>query len=243
MTPAQLANLTRAGGNRYAGKHAMIAVIRDALLVDLDDNEVRRWVGLPEFVPVTVKARERWATAKAKKAYKAILEAWARGMWEPIKDEYGKPGGVRIGGVMRIGAAVPLNVARIATDEYGQDLKARGVPIFQKIVPGSGWWQMYGYEGHLYGPVPSSEVWQNPVGVYWMHVPGQTNPVRAEWRRDGTKGADGKYRAWFYNDGGIDKRVRWIFPVATAAGQKRLKVVVPNRFLCELNGIDPEQIP
>ena len=232
----------------------LISVIRGALLTGVDDSEIKRWFGMPDFVPVSIKHRERWATAKAKKAYKAILAAWARGMAEPIRKPDGKPGGVRIGGIMRIGSFVPQSVNKHALDDYGNDLAAQGVAIYRRQTYPNGWYQ-YGFpaspshraqlraEGYfepwylassdrMYkGPIPAAQV--PNIWGYGFEQFGRKSPVN-----------DLTY-CWAYRDPvtNEERRVKWRVDVDPAAGSVRLKVEVPNRFLFDLNGIDPELVP
>lgn len=244
--PASLANLTRAGGDRFEDRRAMIAIIREALRVSLLDAEIRRYFRLQDGEPVTEAKRRRMARQKAPRVWQAMVNAWLIAAGEPLKKLVQQPdgsfrkrrGGLNFGGIMRIGRAPPVDLAIRATDEFGVSLASRGIEIYQKPVQGSGY-RRYPLWANLPGfwPVGSPDVIA-ANGYAYVIIAG--NAERVVFQRDGTKGADDIYRAWFYVDPGQgEKRVRWKKLAGQASGVMRLKTEILDTFWCELNGVTP----
>lgn len=239
--PASRANLIPGGGNRHAGKRAVIAVIEAALLAGADDVEVARWAGRT-VERVGQRQRAGWARERAPKVYRAILDGWTAGMMEPLYDAAGNAAGVNIGGILRLGQVPRLSVTVTATDGNGVDLKAAGVSIYRRVVPENGIYASVPvteggaavtFDGvTYYGPLP----YQAGL-LYHAAAGGFTTAERIQWGRVGN---DDVTRAWYYRDAlDVERRVVWESSTdeigGTALGQ-----IVSNRFFADLNGWVPD---
>jgi len=203
------ANLTRAGGDRYKDKRALIAVIREALEGALLDAEVRRWAGLPQGAPVSAARKRRMAKQKAPAVYDGIVLGLTRGAGEPFVSwvtgsdglQRKVKGGVNFGGVMKFGTIKPHSLGLVAVDVFGVSLASRGIEPYQAVVQSNGF-------------------------------------VNGEWHRYGTEGPDGVTRAWFYVEpaSGLVERVLWQKQGGPAAGM-RMKAKILDAFWCQLNGL------
>lgn len=203
------ANLTRAGGDRYKDKRALIAVIREALEEGLTDAEIRKWSGLKPASEVSQARRRRMARQKAPAVYDGIIQGLTRGAGEPFESwvfgsdglQRRQKGGVNFGGVMKFGTIKPQSLQVLACDVYGVQLAGRGIVPYQVQVQDNGW-----YNG--------------------------------EFMRFGTRGSDGVTRAWFYVEpaSGLVERVMWQKQGGPAAGM-RMKVKILDAFWVQLNGL------
>lgn len=252
--PSQLANLTRAGGDRYADKRALLAVIRGALEESLSDAEIRKFYGLKPGAPVSLAKRRRMARMKSGPVYDGLIDGLIAGATEPF--EYYEPGqfgpvhkrdgGVNFGGIFRFGTWHPQSVSVVAVDQWGVSLASRGIATYQKEVPANGYYATRataapGYflfaGAYWLGPIPWSDLvagqgfYQNPAN--------QTGWVNVDLVRWGTKGADDVTRAWYYVEpgDGIERRVKWQSMGGPAAGLPRMKAKILEAFWCELNGM------
>lgn len=239
--PASRANLIPGGGDRHAGKRAVIAAIEAALLVGADDVEVARWAGRA-VERVGQKQRVGWARERAPKVYRAILDGWTAGMMEPLYDAAGNAAGVNIGGILRLGQVPRLSVTVTATDGNGVDLKAAGVVIYRRVVPENG----------IYASVPVTEggaavtfdgvTYYGPLPylaglLYHAEAGGFTTAQAIHW---GTVGDDDVTRAWYYRDAmDVERRVVWESSTDEIGGTA-LGWIVPNRFFADLNGWVPD---
>lgn len=244
--PNSRANLTRAGGDRYAGKRALIEVIRAALEEHLTDAEIRRWSGIGDERPLAPKHRAAMAAIKASAVYMAILDGWAQGMGEPLYDASGAPAGVRICG-LRLGQMPRKLVTVTATDGNGNALEDLGFARYQKIQPASGYyyWQPAGALNAEQQAQYAAAGWEVSadgsamLGPFaeWQAAPAGTGGY-FDWFDMGTVGADDLTRAWFYRDAvNVEHRVVWESDVVVS-GLARLKQVPLDTFFFELNGVE-----
>lgn len=242
--PSQLANLTRAGGDRYADKRALLAVIRGALEESLSDAEIRKFYGLKPGAPVSLAKRRRMARMKAGPVYDGLIAGLIAGATSPFEYwEQGQGGGVNFGGIMKFGTRAPKNFDLEAVDQWDVSLESRGVAIYQKPVPVNGYYASratpaagyFEFDGAYWlGPVP----FENLVGGQGFYAAGggwvNVDPVR--W---GTKGADDVTRAWYYVEpgDGVERRVKWKGETWQSLGRPRIKAQILEAFWCELNGL------
>lgn len=249
--PSQLANLTRAGGDRFKDKRALLAVIRGALEEALSDAEIRKFYGLKPGAPVSLAKRRRMARMKAGPVWDGLIGGLIAGACEPFEyyepGQYGpvhkRDGGVNFGGIMKFGTWHPKTVSVVAVDQWGVSLESRGVAMYQKQVPENGYYATRATPGAGYfefagaywkGPIPYASL----VGGVGYYEPGG-GWVNVELVRFGTKGADDVTRAWYYVEpgDGIERRVTWRRMGGPAAGLPRQKALILEAFWCELNGL------
>lgn len=216
--PNGLANLTRSGGDRYADKRKLLSVIAAALEVHLTDAEVRRWAGIEQGGAVPVAKRKRMAKQKAVVVYEAMIAGMIAGACEPLESwEQGQGGSLRkVRGGVNFGGVLKFGQA----DERKLKITARDV---------------FGEDLEARGIVPY-QLEVAPNG--WVEVLGHM-----EWVHNGTLGADGVTRAWFYDEpnGGRVERVKWDSD-EVITGARRLKVVILDLFWTELNGLTWENL-
>lgn len=176
--PASRSNLSRAGGNRWKGLRDMEAVVYGALLESLTEEEVRRFFWLMDGQEIKQKHRERMAHAKAPKVLRGILNAWGRGMDEPLAGVKSNMGdeltGVNIGGIIRLGQRPKQKLTVRACDVYGEPLSERGIEYYKVVVRSNGWYaNAKGTgEGNGWKRVPGSAPfpwggasYENPTGI------------------------------------------------------------------------------
>lgn len=257
--PSQLANLTRAGGDRYADKRALLAIIRGALEESLTDAEIRRFYGLKPGAEVTAARRRRMARMKSGPFYDGLIDALIAGALEPFEYwetppgglPYKQRGGVNFGGIFRFGTYHPKSVSVVAVDQWDVSLSSRGVAMYQKPVPENGYYATraapaagyfeFGGEYWL-GPIPFADLVAGQG--FYTNQANQTGWVPVDSIRWGTKGVDDVTRAWYYVEpgDGVERRVVWKGSAVDVAGMQRFKAVILDSFWAELNGLSWGQL-
>lgn len=117
-TSAQLAALEagRDGGDRFADKRRLIALIAATLKANYTDLEVREAFGVGRRVVVSDAMRERMAAAKAPIVYRAIVRAFGAAAGESLASP---SGGLFLPGVCRVGMKPREPVAVAWVDDWG----------------------------------------------------------------------------------------------------------------------------
>lgn len=72
-------NLTKRGGDRYAGKRMILDAIEEALRTVENGREIREFFGLGPARVLKQKHRDRWAEIKAPDVYRAMVEGMTEG--------------------------------------------------------------------------------------------------------------------------------------------------------------------
>lgn len=172
-SPNSRANLALAtGGDRYAGKRAMIEVIRLALLESMTDAEIRRFWGLKRGETLSAARRNRAAAAKSKQVYQAIIDGWTAGLKTDLNGlklvniggawVQEKTNGISIGGIVRLGMGKPKKINLQAYDDYGETLESQGIQIFRRPTYDAGNYAVLAFADATSRPVYLSRGWFSP---------------------------------------------------------------------------------
>ena len=169
------ANLSREGGDRYAGKRLVIRALADSIKTSKSDKYFRERVGLKQSQIVTDAVRESVAMADAKKIYPAICKVFLEAV---VNGD-----GLRLDGIGRIFLRQSTTEKEVRwLDNYGRNCVREGDDL------GPGQRRMYKLEttpagyyawvtAHFLDLGRRLEFYSQMIAVGWGGVVGVDSPV------------------------------------------------------------------